>query len=260
VAPPTTDTEVFLDAKQITGNGVDEGELEIDGPRVVWSGPGGNDLGPDTEVFQWDESLDALIQVNGSNSVPDGQPQISGDRVVWVSGTGNAAEIWRYDASAVLTLLQVTNDGVADGNPQLDGDVVVWETDDGNDLEIVLHVEGGIPQPLTDNTLDDHSPRVSGSNVVWVREEAGDSEIWACFGCTSAGAAAQKVTDDGLDDRAPRIDGERITWEKCRNTGLPSEECEIMLAPEPSAGVLGLAALAAGCALAGRRGPARRAP
>jgi hypothetical protein len=174
---------------------------------------------------------------------------MSGGRIVWQSGADGDADVWYGDTSGGATRLL---DGTDDRHPDVDDDVVVWQRSETTDSEIFKRdLATTTLVQVTTNDFDDVTPKISGNHIVWVVEpDAGDSEIWVSWNGAAA-APVPSTQDDGRDDVNPQIEGDRFVWESCLDYGQPGEQCEIVLAPEPSGAAASLTALAtlvlAGC-------------
>lgn len=123
------------------------GNPDIDGDRVVWTGLDGNDQ----EIFYWDGT--SVLQLT-DNDIWDDAPAIDGDLVVWESWDGDP-EIFAWDGSAIV---QLTDNDVYDQMPAVDGSRVVWRQGLDTFPTIMLLT---IPEPATDMLL------VLGLGVLW---------------------------------------------------------------------------------------------
>jgi hypothetical protein len=254
------DGEVFIDpgpiGNQLTGNSLVESSLQLDGENLIFVQ--GDDLGltPGTsddlhDIGLWNGELGEFY-ILGLPGNDDLNPSIAGDTIVWQVGEDGSGGIWRADTDATQGVLF---DGGDDRNPHTDGRIVVWDHFDGVDRDIYridLASPGVVSFVTTDNAADDVTPRVSGNDIVWVRESVpGDSEIWVSLDGEPPQAIAPTV-GNGRDDVRPQLGDTYVVWESCVNLGQPSELCDIVVAPEPGATLVGGAMLAVLAALAVR--------
>jgi hypothetical protein len=258
------DGEVFVDpgpiGNQLTGNPLVESEFTIDGDNLIWAQ--GDDLQQtlDTaddlhDIAVWNGALQGLYILTGP-STDDIHSSVAGDTIVWQAGPDGSGDIWYGDTMGTANLLF---DGTDERNPQTDGDRVIWQHFDGLDFDLYF-VDLASPNsaiPFTNDTLDDVTPQIAGNTIVWVKNVApGDSEIWYAWHNAPA-RALHPSQNNGRDDIAPRLDGDHFVYESCLNLGQPSELCDVVSVPEPSATFGVAVALAALAFLASRS--ARRA-
>jgi hypothetical protein len=227
--------EIFISPTigQLTGDTWPEDPPRISSPEAGFTWVKHSNYGSDVFAYlPTHPDAPGVYQISGfDNGVPDLRPSIFRNRVAWISGPGGGTEeVWRYDPVADYPFLQVTNDDLRDADPVIGPKRIAWEHWDGNDWEIYTFTEGAsTPDPLTNNSWDDWDPQMSGTLIVWLADEGGDNEIWYS---DDLGTPTQ-LTDNTLNDCDAVVDGPRIAWRECDAT-----DCDVLLAPEPTATAL----------------------
>jgi hypothetical protein len=234
--------------------------VALSGPTVVW------EAGGDLHRYHLGK-LDVLTDASYPGSRQGFFDLDASDgRVVWSDAVGDDQEIFLFDGEEVL---QLTDDDAQQYFPRISGGRVVWQVtglDGGDDAEIHLF-DGEASAPLTDNDFPDTFPQVSATHVVWVAKPGGSdapAEIFAYDG-----AEIHRVTENDYEDAIPSISGSRFVWygcpgsKGCRDPVRPYGllDGELFLAPEASASLQALVAVACVAGLAAlrqvRAGPPR---
>lgn len=152
---------------QLTNNNCRDDGISIDRSNIAYAT---HPLGLDT--------TDISIYAAGTGttrSVVTGAlqaaPHLDGTRVAYVSGLGDAAEIYVWDAITGITR-RVTSNDRQDAAPSLRGTMLAWQRWDGSDWEIYwMDLSSGGEQHFANNFVDDFGPVVEGDLLAWRQED-----------------------------------------------------------------------------------------
>ena len=238
--------EEFINIIQLTNNSYYDGEPQIWGNNVVWSGEYNDGISViGSGIYLYDGAT--TIQLT-NNSYDNRDAEIWGNNVVWSGNNqvsswysqvpdGYDQEIFLYDGT---TTIQLTNNNYDDSNPEIWGNNVVWVRNNFptfSNEELFLY-DGLATIQLTNNVdseiLATKYPqyRISGQNIVWSRFETHNiGLIDSRFPILSNkgiflydGTTTIQLTEDGYE---PQIWGNNVVWQVYEGNDPESNDSEI---------------------------------
>jgi beta propeller repeat protein len=202
---------------QITDNGYDNRNPQMDGDYLVWQDENGASDSWDIVLHNLPNGETTTLNPNSSDDI---KPLIEGDHVVWTT-EGNTKRVRHYNIATDTTqnIAQGFGGNEYEAFGIHNGRVVYKHVNPSNQEQLyVFNIEDGTTTHLTDELPDGdgkYRPAISGNSVVFEYQPAGLSndhrELY--FYNLPTGTLAP-FTDDDHKDRDPAISGKNVVFVK----------------------------------------------
>ena len=165
---------------QITTNGVDHINPQVNGNYIVWQEDDGT--GNNWHIYSYDLSTGDINQLSTASGNQT-NPAIYGDNVVWqqYNTTSKNWDIYMYDLSKdpADAETQITHNTSNQINPAIYGDKIVWQDNRNGNWDIYIYdLTLGIERQLTIDDKNQIDPIIYDNQVVWTDDRNGNEDIY----------------------------------------------------------------------------------
>ena len=210
--------------RQLTSNGVIDGNPEISSPWVVWE----SGSAATTEIMALDlresDAAGAAIQLSNVPGRVNFSTQVDGNYALWVSAGGGVSDVFAYDLReppSPTNPTRLTTDALV-SFVRLSGTWAAW-SDDGDMFAYDLSLPPSPTNPLrlTDSSEDDDFFSTDGVRVAWRSLPDGEDREIQVYDLTLPPSATNPIaiTDDDFEDFDPQVEGPWVVWNRNNNTG-----------------------------------------